>query len=90
MSGKYSPFVKYQPLQLHLLHQEFQLDKLLHFCEEDSKSKGRRSCVQVATSSDEYVFPFYCDKFLRRIGSDCVDMSGDADSFGETRQQDEC
>ena len=29
--------LKYQPLQLHLLHQEFQLDKLLHNGEEDSK-----------------------------------------------------
>ena len=45
--------------QLHLLYQEFQLDKLLNNGEEDSKSKRRRkSCVQVATSSDEYVFFF--------------------------------
>ena len=54
-----SSFVQHQPFQLHLLHQEFQLDKLLYNGEEHSKSKGRRkSCVQVATSSDEYVF-FY-------------------------------
>ena len=61
------------PFQLHLLHQGFQLDKLLQNGEEDSKSKGRReSCVQVATSSDEYVFLFYCDKFFRRIESDSI------------------
>ena len=37
----------------------FQLDKLLHKGEEDSQPKGRRkSCVQVATSSDECVFFF--------------------------------
>ena len=47
---------QYQPFQLHLLHQEFQLGKLLHNGEEYSKSKRRRSCVQVATSNDEYVF----------------------------------
>ena len=57
-----SSFDKYQPFQHHLLYQEFQLDKL---GEEDSKSKRRR--VQVATSNDEYVFLFYCDKFFRRI-----------------------
>ena len=40
--------------KLHLLHQEFELDKLLHNGEEDTRSKRRRkSCVQVATSSDE-------------------------------------
>ena len=67
-----SSFVKYQPFQLHLLLQDFQLDKLLHNGEEDTNSKRRRkSCVQVATSSDEYVF-FYCDKFLRRIEPDCI------------------
>ena len=31
----------------------------------------------------------YCDKVLCRIKSDCIEKSGDADSFGETRQQDE-
>ena len=42
------------------------------------KSKGwRKSCVQVATSSDEYIFLFYCDKFLRRIESDCIWKSGE-------------
>ena len=35
-------FVQYHPFQLHLLYQEFQLDKLLHNGEEDSKSKGDR------------------------------------------------
>ena len=45
--------------------------------------KGRReSCVQVATSSDEYFF-FYCDKFLHRIESDRIWKSVDADSFGK-------
>ena len=39
----------------------------------DSKSNRKRKiCVQVATSSDEYVFLSYCDKFLRRIESDCI------------------
>ena len=37
-----------------------------------SKRRRRKSCVQVATSSDEYVFLFYCDKFLRRIESACI------------------
>ena len=64
--------VQYQPFQLHLLHQEFQLDKLLHNGEEDSRSKRiRKSCVQFATSSDEHLF-FYCDKFFFRIKSDCI------------------
>ena len=68
----------------------FQLDELLHRGEEDSKSKGRRkSCVQVAASSDEYVFLSHVVKFLRRIESDCIQKSGDADSFWETRQEDE-
>ena len=40
MSG--TSFVQRQPIQLHLLHQEFQLDRLLHNGEEDSRSK--RSC----------------------------------------------
>ena len=81
-----SSFVQYQPFQLHLLYQEFQLDKLLHNGEEDAKSKRRRmSGVQVASSSDDYVFLSYCDKFLRRIESDCIEKFGDADSFGETR-----
>ena len=47
--------MQYQKFQLHSLHQEFQLDRLLHNGEEDSKSKRRRkSCVQVATCSDEH------------------------------------
>ena len=36
------------------------------------QNQKKKSCVQVATSSDEYVFLFYCDKFLRRIESDCI------------------
>ena len=81
-----SSFIQWQPFQLHLLHQEFQLDTLLHNGEEDTRSKRRRkSCVQVATSSYDYVFLFYWDKFFRRIESDCIWKSGDADSFGETR-----
>ena len=84
-----SSFVQYQPFQLHLLHQDFQFDKLLHNGEEDTRSKRRiKGCVQVATSSDESIF-FHCDKFLHRIEPDCISKSGDADSFGETRQQDE-
>ena len=46
------------------------------------------SCVQVAICSDESVF-FFCDKFFRRIESDCIWKSGDADRFGENRKQDE-
>ena len=53
-----------------------------------NQKEERESCVQVVISSDEYVF-FYCDKCLRRIESDCIWKSGDADSFGETRQEDE-
>ena len=69
-----------------MLHQEFQLDKLLHDGEKNSGTKGRRkSCVKVATSSDEYVFLFYCDKFLRPspIASKSLEMpivSGKPDS----------
>ena len=60
-----------QPFQLHLLHQDFQLDKPLHIGEENTRRKRRsKSCVQVATSSDESIF-FYCDNFLHRIKSDC-------------------
>ena len=33
---------------------------------------------------------FFCHKFLLRIECDCIQKAGDADSFGETRQQDEC
>ena len=44
-----------QPLQLHLVHKEFQLDKLLHNGKEDTRAKRRRkSCVQVATCSDDF------------------------------------
>ena len=32
---------------------------------------------------------FYCEKCLRRVESDCIKNSRDADSFGEIRQQDE-
>ena len=67
-----SSFVQNQPFQLHLLHQEFQLDERLHNGEEDTRSeRTRMNCVQVAASSDEFNF-FYCDKFLRRIESDCI------------------
>ena len=34
--------LNYQPFQLHLLYQEFQLDKLLHNGEEDAKSKRKK------------------------------------------------
>ena len=60
---------QYQQLHLHLLYQEFPIDELLHNGEEDPRVK--RSCVPVATNNDEYVF-FNCDKFLRRIESDCI------------------
>ena len=32
---------------------------------------------------------FSCDKFLHRIESDCIQKSGDVDSFGESQQQGE-
>ena len=49
--------------------------------------KRRKSCVQVATCSDESIFS-HSDKVLFRIKFDCMWKSGDPDSFGETRQQD--
>ena len=49
------------------------------------KRKKQELCPS-RDSSDECVF-FYCDKFLHRIESDCIEKSGDADSFVETRQQ---
>ena len=74
----------------HLLHQEFQLDELLHNGEEDtiSKKKKKELCPKsrpaainlsssIATSSSTASSPIASEK------------SGDADSFGETRQQDE-
>ena len=71
------------------MHQEFQLDKLLHNGEEDTRAKRRRkSCVQVATCSGESIF-FQSDKFFHCIEFGCIYKSVDADSFGETRQQDE-
>ena len=84
-----SSFVQYQPCQLHLLYKEFQLDKLLHDGEEDSKSKDERvvsksrpavmnmSSFFLATSSSAASSPIASKK------------SGDADSFRETRKQDE-
>ena len=42
------------------------------FTEVDTRAKRRRkSCVQVATCSDESIF-FHSDKFLLRIKSDCI------------------
>ena len=38
---------------------------------------------------DKSFFIANCDKFFHRIESDCIYKSGDAYSFGETRQQDE-
>ena len=49
------------------------------------QKEGERVESKSATSSDGYVFLFYCDKFFRRIESDCIEKSGDADSFGKTR-----
>ena len=50
-----SSFVQHQPFQLHSLCQEFQLELLQNDGEEDTTSERRRkSCVQVATSNDEY------------------------------------
>ena len=45
-----SRFVQYQPFQLHLLLQEFQLEKLLHDGEEDTRSK-KKKCVKSNLSS---------------------------------------
>ena len=36
-----------------------------------STTRRKKSCVQVATSSDECI-SFNCDKFLHRIESDCI------------------
>ena len=52
-----SSFVQYQPFQLHLLHQEFQLDKLLHNAkriqdqkeEERVVSKSRPTAMNVSS-----------------------------------------
>ena len=66
-----SSFVQYQPFQPHLLHQEFQLGKLVHNGEEDTWAKRKKGCVQVATCSDESIF-FHSNKFLHRIKSDCI------------------
>ena len=48
--------------------------------EERVVSKSRPAAMNIC------IF-FYCDKFLHRIESDCINKSGDADSF--RRQQDE-
>ena len=68
-----SAFVQYHRFQLNLLHQEFQLDKLhQNDGEKDAGAKRRRkSCVQVATCSDESIF-VHSDKFLHRIQPDCI------------------
>ena len=86
-----SSFVQHQPFQLHLLRWEFQLAKLpQHNGEEDAGAKRRRrkNCGKIETCSNEPVL-FHCDKFLLRNKSDGMWKSGDADTFGETRQQDE-
>ena len=49
------------------------------------EQKKRKGCVQVATSSDEYLILSYVVKFLCRFKSDCIEKSGDVWSFGETR-----
>ena len=46
------------------------------------EQKRRKSCVQVATYSDESIF-LHSDKFLVRIKSDCISKSGDAGRFGK-------
>ena len=76
------------PFQLHLLHQEFQLDKLLrNDGEEDAGTEGEERVV--SKSRPAAMNFFHNDKFFHRIESDCIWKSGDADGFGETRQQDE-
>ena len=40
-----------------------------------NQKEEEKSCVQVATSSDESIFS-HCDKFLHRIVSDCIEKSG--------------
>ena len=52
-----------------LVQQEFQIKKLLRNDDENTRAKRRRSCVQVATCSDESIF-FHGDQFLLRIKSD--------------------
>ena len=45
--------------------------------------------VSKSATFNELFFLSYCDKFLCRIKSDCIEKSGDCWSFGETRWQDE-
>ena len=53
------------------------------------RSKSRRKkCGKIETYSDELVFSC-SDKFLILEKSDCIQMSGDTHSSGETRKQDE-
>ena len=55
---------------------------------DDKKNSGtrrrRKGCVQVATSSGEYVFLSHVVKFLCSFKSDCIKKFGDVWSFGET------
>ena len=70
----------------HFSSLRFQLDQLHYDGEKNSGTKRRRKgCVQVATTSEEYVFIPYGVKFLCRIKFDSIEKSGDVWSFGETQ-----
>ena len=63
------------------LHQKFQLDWLHHDGEKNSATKRRKSCVQVATSSDECFFlcrrvPLPLQVRLHRKVRWCLDFQG--------------
>ena len=57
-----SSFVQYQPFQLHLLHQEFQLDKLLHNGDEEFKIKKKK---ELCPSRDQQWW--ICHFLLRQV-----------------------
>ena len=79
-----------QPFQLYLLHDEFQLDKLLqNDGEKDAgATRRRKKCGKIEIYSDELAFSC-SDKFLIREKSDCNQRSGDTHSCGETWKHDE-
>ena len=57
-----SSFVQYKPFQLHLLHQEFQLDKLLHNGDEEFKIKKKK---ELCPSRDQQWW--ICHFLLRQV-----------------------
>ena len=84
-----SSFVRRRAFQLYLLRYEFHLDKLLqNDGEKDARAKRRRKkCGKIDIYSDEFVFSC-SDKFFSEK-SDCIQMSRDPHSNGETWKQEE-